>query len=435
MIQTRYQRNNPTLKPFARGVSIIGVGATPFMKTKDDSELCGITEGELFGYAAIEAMKDAHVTAADVDYYVHGQAGPGWTSNFATPNMHVANWFGMKGKGSLHQSEACCTGYVALEVAANLIASGVYDVVLTGCVEMPYSIAYPTKVLTQRRFGTDGMFHEVLCSTIPRDYAILQHSAAAFGVEGWLDRYVQENGLSDETVDAVLTRMSVNAGIVAARNPLSLTQESYGDMARKMGMSSAEEFLHSRYNPKIGNYVRAGQLEVRGDGAGALVLCASDIAHRFHDHPIEILGIGHSCLENGTSCLEKFATERAYQQVKELTGLTGADMDLFLTNDFFQHSQFLSAEACEYVPQGQGWKYMLDGRMAFDGDRPVNTNGGRCVYGHAAAASGIHDHYEAVKQMRGLAGENQVKHPVKYTMLRGFGGGQNVTCTILKSND
>lgn len=435
MIQTRYQRNNPTLKPFARGVSIIGVGATPFMKTKDDSELCGITEGELFGYAAIEAMKDAHVTAADVDYYVHGQAGPGWTSNFATPNMHVANWFGMKGKGSLHQSEACCTGYVALEVAANLIASGVYDVVLTGCVEMPYSIAYPTKVLTQRRFGTDGMFHEVLCSTIPRDYAILQHSAAAFGVEGWLDRYVQENGLSDETVDAVLTRMSVNAGIVASRNPLSLTQESYGDMARKMGMSSAEEFLHSRYNPKIGNYVRAGQLEVRGDGAGALVLCASDIAHRFHDHPIEILGIGHSCLENGTSCLEKFATERAYQQVKELTGLTGADMDLFLTNDFFQHSQFLSAEACEYVPQGQGWKYMLDGRMAFDGDRPVNTNGGRCVYGHAAAASGIHDHYEAVKQMRGLAGENQVKHPVKYTMLRGFGGGQNVTCTILKSND
>lgn len=106
-------------------------------------------------------------------------------------------------------------------------------------------------------------------------------------------------------------------------------------MARKMGMSSAEEFLHSRYNPKIGNYVRAGQLEIRGDGAGALVLCASDIAHRFHDHPIEIL-------ENGTSCLEKFATERAYQQVK---------------------------------------------------------------------------------------------HPVKYAMLRGFGGGQNVTCTILKSND
>ena len=435
MTETRYKKNNPTLKPFKRGVSIIGVGATPFMRTKDDPELNGITEGELFGYAAIEAMADAGVTAADVDFFVHGQAGPGWTSNFATPNMHVANWFGMKGKGSFHQSEACCTGYVALEAAANLIASGVYDVVLTGCVEMPHSISCPTQVLTQRRYGTDAIFHEVLCSTIPRDYAFLQHSAAAFGVEGWLDRYVKENGLSDEDVDKVLTRMSVNAGIAASRNPLSLTQDSYEDLARKMGMETAEEYLHSRYNPKIGNYVRAAQMEVRGDGAGAMVLCATDIAHKFCDHPIEILAIGHSCLENGTSCLEKFATERAYQQVKELTGVTGADMDLFMTNDFFQHSQFLSAEVCEYVPKGEGWKYMMEDRMSVTGDRPVNTNGGRCVYGHAAAASGVHDHYEAVKQMRGQAGENQVKHPIKYAMLRGFGGGQNVTCTILKNKD
>lgn len=55
----------------------------------------------------IRRAASTHVTAADVDYFVHGQASPGWTSNFATPNMHVANWFGMKGKGSMHQSEAC----------------------------------------------------------------------------------------------------------------------------------------------------------------------------------------------------------------------------------------------------------------------------------------------------------------------------------------
>ena len=105
-----------------------------------------------------------------------------------------------------------------------------------------------------------------------------------------------------------------------------------------------------------------------------------------------------------------------------------------MTNDFFMQSGLLSAEACEYLPKGEGWKYVLDGRTAFDGDRPYNTNGGRCSYCHAAAASGIHDHYEAIKQMRGEMGPTQVKHPVKYAMLRGFGGGQNVTCTILKNN-
>lgn len=36
--------------------------------------------------------------------------------------------------------------------------------------------------------------------------------------------------------------------------------------------------------------------------------------------------------------------------------------------------------------------------------------------------------------MRGQMGETQVKNPVKHALLRGFGGGQNVTCTILKNS-
>ena len=110
-------------------------------------------------------------------------------------------------------------------------------------------------------------------------------------------------------------------------------------------------------------------------------------------------------------------------------------MDLFLTNDFFQASQMLSAEACEYIPQGEAWKYIMDGRTKPDGDRPVNTNGGRCCYGHAHGTSGVHDLYEAIMQMRGKMGETQVKKPVKHAMIRGFGGGQNVLCTILRNGE
>jgi hypothetical protein len=36
--------------------------------------------------------------------------------------------------------------------------------------------------------------------------------------------------------------------------------------------------------------------------------------------------------------------------------------------------------------------------------------------------------------MRGEMGPTQVKKPVEYAMLRGFGGGQNVMCTMLKYN-
>ena len=216
-----FNDNVPKLKPYSRSVSIIGVGATPFVRVLDDPAVDGLCEPELFAYAARDAMKDAGVDGSDVEFFIHGQAGPGWTSNYATPNMHVANWIGMKAKGSYHHSEACATGYVALETAVQLVASGQYDMVLSGCIEMPYSIAYPTRVLTKRRFGTDAIFHETLCSTLPRDYTLFTRGALPFNSESWLDYYVKENNISPEDVDAFMTELSINCRRAAALNPLS----------------------------------------------------------------------------------------------------------------------------------------------------------------------------------------------------------------------
>ena len=430
-----YQVKLNPLKPYSRSVSIIGVGATPFMLTKDNPEANGLCEGELFGYAAIEAMKDAGIASAkDVDFFIHGQAGPGWQTNAGTANMHVANWFGMKGKGSCHQSEACCTGYVALEVAVSYVASGAYDVVLSGCCDMSYSPSYTDKPAFMRRYGTDEMFHDTLNSIFSKDYTMESRAAITVGGEGWLDQYVRENGLSDKQIDDVLCTLAKNARRASALNPLGLSRDTYDELARSMGMKDADEFLRSKFNPKLTRHMRVSSFEQRCDGSAALVVCPTEIAHRYTNRPVEVLGIGHSCLEGGTARLEKQATEASYKQVSELTGLTGADMDLFMANDFWIQSQILTAEACGYIPKGEAWKYALEGRTAFDGNRPINTNGGRCQFGHAHGTSGLIDHYEAVKQMRGEMGPTQVKKPIKYAMMRGFGGAQNLTCTILKYN-
>jgi acetyl-CoA C-acetyltransferase len=429
-----YQVKPNPLKPYSRSVSIIGVGATPFMFTKDDPETDGLCDGEMFGHAAIEAMKDAGVTAKDVDFFVHGQAGPGWQTVAGTPAMHVANWFGMKGKGSCHHSEACCTGYVALEQAVSYVASGAYDVVLTGCCDMSYSPSHADKPAFMRRYCTDDMFHDILLQILAKDYTLESNAALTVGAEGWLGRYVTENGLSDDQIDDVLCALAISQRRASALHPLGLSRETYDELAQAMGMKDAGAFIRSKFNPRITRYMRVSAFEQRCDGAAALVVCPTEIAHRYDERPVEVLGIGHSCLEAGTARLEKQATEAAYAQVSELTGLTGDDMDLFLANDFWMQSQFLAAEACDYIPKGEAWKYILEDRTAFDGDRPVNSNGGRCQFGHAHGSSGVMDTYEAVKQMRGEMGPTQVKKPVKHAMLRGFGGGQNVACTILKYN-
>ncbi len=429
-----YVKQNP-LKPLSRGVSIIGVGTTPNMHLLEDPDLKHITEGELFGYAAIEAMKDAGLTAKDVDFYIHGQAGPHWQSRIATPNMHVADWFGMRGKASVHHSQACCTGYVALEQAVSYVASGAYDVVLTGAIDTSYSIATPKKPSFMRQqAGMEVFLNDAVDFIYNKDYTMFQYSAAVMCVDSWIEEYARENGLTAQQVDDLLCYLSYHSRRCSVADPYALIKKSYDEMAREVGMEDGIEFLRSKFNPHVTKYCRLSNREQTCDGAAAAIVCASDIAHRFTDRPVEVLAIGHSCLDGGIPRLEKHATIAAYTQVRELTGLTGADMDLLMVNDFDQTSQLLTAEATGYVPAGEGWKYAIEGRLAYDGDRPVNTNGGRCNYGAAAGQSGLADLYHVVKQMRGEQGANQVKHPVKHAMIRGFGGGQNVTCAVLKNN-
>ncbi|MDO4290405.1 MAG: thiolase family protein [Eggerthellaceae bacterium] len=427
-----YQVDVKPLKPLARSVSIIGVGATPFMNILKDENFHFLTEGELFGYAALEAMQDAGVTPKDVEYYFHGSATPQFASDYVTPNMQVANWFGMKGKASSSHSEACCTGYVALEQAVNLVASGAYDIVLTGGCETSVSHATPLHPAWMRRESTIEELLPALTMIWSKDYTLPSKAANAMCADAWLDYYAREYNLSHEVIDDVLCAMAKSNRKAAAINPLGGAHETYEEMGAQIGMS-ADEFLRSKFNPHASEYMRISNFELNVDGAAAAILCPTEMAYQFTDHPIEVLGTGHSCLEGGTARLEKYATAAAYKQIRDLTGLTGADMDLFLTNDFMMPSQLLSAEECEYLPRGEGWKHYLEDNNAYWGDKPINTNGGRCHYGHAHGASGLADVYEAVKQMRGEMGETQVKHPVKYAMLRGFGGGQNVTCSILRN--
>jgi acetyl-CoA C-acetyltransferase len=115
-----------------RSVSIVGVGATPFFNGITNSQYKGLTNGELFGYAALDAMKDAHVEPKDVQYFFHGSANPHLSNGCITPNVQVADWFGMRGKGSISHSEGCCTGYIALEEAVFAVASGAYHMVFYG---------------------------------------------------------------------------------------------------------------------------------------------------------------------------------------------------------------------------------------------------------------------------------------------------------------
>ena len=80
--------------------------------------------------------------------------------------------------------------------------------------------------------------------------------------------------------------------------------------------------------------------------------------------------------------------------------MSGVKLEEVYVNDFIISSQLMAAEVTRYIPGCQAWKYVLDSRTRFDGDKPINSNGGRTAFWHAHAASGLVDVYDAVLQRR-----------------------------------
>jgi len=430
---------------YGRSVSIIGVGCTPFMYTVESPEYQNITEHEMLGYAALSAMEDAGIRATDVDYYFHGQASPLAGSNQLTPNIHCGNWFGMKGKGSIHHSEACCTGYLALDLAANYVASGKYDCVMTGAVEFGDSNPYPNteidgikhpykreKVSMEKfLFTTKWLYDRVYARAMMAPMELIYDDAA--------EQYVRTRGITAEQMDDTLNWMCINNRRNASMNPLAIERTTYQEIAEQNGFATDLEYLRSPYNPRMGDFLRAACLEQKCDGSAAVIVCATEkipeICKNLKHKPIEILGVGASSLNAINPHFEYEATENACKEVYDRTGVKPEDLDLFYSNDFIITSHLISAEIAGYLPYGEGWKYICEGRTAYDGDKPINTNGGRTSFGHAHAASGLADVYECCKQMWGECGDRQVKKTPKTAMLRGYGGAQNVAAVILQAQD
>jgi len=435
--------NRTTLGKYQRSVSIIGVGCTPFMYTVDNPETNGLTEGELFGYAALKAMEDAGVNPQDVDFYFHGQASPLNGSNYLTPNIQIGNWFGMKGKGSIHHSEACCTGYLAIEQAVNAVASGKYNCVLTGCVEFGDSIPAPATSVEapkhpyKREKMTMDKFLVTTSWLYDRAYARSLMAPMELIYDDAAEDYVRTRGITAQEMDDTLNWMAINNRRNAAKNPLALERTEFADIAKEKGFDNVMDYMRSPYNPKMGDFLRMEGVERKCDGAAAAIVCATEmipeIAKNLKHRPIEVLGVGSAACESTTPHFELRATEEAVRQVYEMTGVQPEELDLFFANDFIITSHLCAAEIAGYLPYGEGWKYICEGRTAYDGDKPINTNGGRTSFGHAHAASGMADVYEACMQMRGECGERQVKKLPKTTMLRGYGGAQNVAAVLLRT--
>lgn len=422
------------LGKLSRGVSVLGVGMTKIGSVATTAEIKGLTERELWHWAAREAMEDANCRPQDIQAQYMGNA----VAELFTHSYHldgaVQRWCGLKrdglGVAGCRVESACSAGGHALREGIFAIASGVYDVVLAGGVEIrsvDMNSTYPASVVgldmaeNYRRLarGCDIAFH----------YLQEPWPSTLFG--GFMTAYAHEYSLKKDEVFAMLDGITISRHRSAARNPKASLNYELDTYAGKLGFANVKEFLHSEANPLVWWPLRASDLICQCDGASAVVLCATEMAKEFHPDPIEILGTGcaHGQLYNPTYSAP--ATLEAARQAYEMAGITAKDLDfieIHVCNGGLEPSL---VEDFGYCERGQYWKIARDGRTAFDGDKPVSPDGGQRALGNAIAANAGAQAYEIVNQIRGKAGSRQIRPTPEIALAQTLGATGDMTQVVL----
>jgi acetyl-CoA acetyltransferase len=175
---------------------------------------------------------------------------------------------------------------------------------------------------------------------------------------------------------------------------------------------------------------------IRSDGGGAVVLTSEDRARDLAKRPVWVLGSGEATNVTTLSEWTDFTSSPAVQSGKlafERAGLTPDDVDVCQIYDAFTSMVLLSLEALGFCGKGEGGPFVEDGKLRVGGALPTNTDGG----GLSACHPGMRGMFlmvEAVKQLRGEAGDRQVPD-AEIACVNGTGGWFSSASTLLLGVD
>jgi len=130
--------------------------------------------------------------------------------------------------------------------------------------------------------------------------------------------------------------------------------------------------------------------------------------------------------ERGGGGLVEGPTEMLGEKVYHMSGLGPDDVDVMQVHDAFSPGELFTVEELGFCPKGEGGPFIWEGNTEINGKIPVNTDGGLVSCGHPIGATGGRMIGELSWQLRGMAGERQVKD-AKVALLHNQGlGGTNV---------
>ena len=359
-------------------VSIISAGMTKFGKHE------GLLTRELFAQAASEAFSRCPKLSPkeDIKAMFIGHMGEAYEHQGHTGST-LADWAGLSGVPATRTEAACGSSGVALRSGIYAVLSGLADIVIVGGVEK-MTHRTTAEVTEYLAMASDYPFEQFHGITFPGLFALMATA------------HMHTYGTTQEQIAKVAVKNHYHGSL----NPKAHMQKEI----------TLETVMASRY---VAWPLKLYDCSLITDGASCIILAKPEIAKKYTDQPVQIVGSGQASdsigLYNRKSFTSLQSTKLAAKTAYGNANVTPEQVDLAEVHDCFTFAEIMAYEDLGFCEAGEGGKLIESGETRLGGRIPVNTSGGLKSKGHPVGATGTAQTYEMYLQLTDQAEKRQVK--------------------------
>jgi acetyl-CoA C-acetyltransferase len=384
-----------------RKVAIIGVGMTKFGERWDKSLK------ELVVEAGVKALTDANMSGNEIQALYGGTMAAGRLIGQEHIGALLADEMGLNPLPAIRLEAACASGGVALRQAYVSVASNIHDIVVVCGFEKMTDVS--TSDATVALAGAGDIEWEYFSgATFPALYALLAQ------------RHMKEFGTTEEQMAAC-----------AVKNHDNGLNNEFAQFRKKI---TIEQVLNSK---PIASPLKILDCSPITDGAAAVVLAPLEIAKKYTDTPVQIIGSAQAsdtlALHDRDSLTGIKATRIAAEQAYRQAGITPKNINFAEVHDCFTIAEIMAIEDLGFFPKGRGGIASLEGETALNSTISINSSGGLKACGHPVGATGVKQIVEITWQLRGQAKNRQVDNAGIGLAHNVGGSGATAVVHILKN--
>ncbi|MBI5964426.1 MAG: thiolase domain-containing protein [Chloroflexi bacterium] len=327
-----------------------------------------------------------------------------FVGNMLAPNLSgqahlgalIADYAGLTGIEAVTVEAAGASGGAALRQGYLAVASGMVDAALVVGIEK-----FTDKI--------GAMVDEALATTSDSDFEAVQGLNPTAQAALLMRRYMHENNVPADGFAGFALTAHMNG--VANKNAMfrkAIKPETY----HKADM--------------VSDPINMFDVAPNADGAAALVLTRRDLLPSDYKNPlVKIAGSAASsdtlALHDRKDILYFDTAQISAGKAMKQAGIILDQISFFEYHDAFSIFAALSLEAVGFAIKGKGWKLAAENEISLKGKIPCATMGGMKARGFPGGAAGVYQAVEAVTQLRGQAGANQIAN-AKFGLIQSLGG-------------